>query len=62
MRLALADDILSDPTYAQNEFGTGIGLDVESAVGVEPVPEPASLAAILPICMLLRRVRRQRPI
>jgi len=60
MRLALADDILDDPTFNQPEYGTGIGLDVEAVDGVEPVPEPAGLAAIFPAWLLLRRRNRPR--
>ncbi|MGD0462909.1 MAG: hypothetical protein ABSB74_10515 [Tepidisphaeraceae bacterium] len=60
-RLALADDILDDPTYTQPEYGTGIGLDVEGVEGMEPVPEPVGLAMVVPVCLLLRRTRRAAP-
>jgi hypothetical protein len=56
-RLALADDILDDPTYTQGEYGAGIGLDVEG-VDDESVPEPVGLAMVVPAFLLLCRVRR----
>ena len=58
-RLALADDILYDPTFLQPEYGTGIALDVESFQGVEPIPEPAGLSLLLIVAAILQR-RRNR--
>jgi hypothetical protein len=58
MRLSLADDILDDPTFNQTEYGTGIALDVEGTDGLEPVPEPAGFALILPTLALLGFRRR----